>query len=60
MNKVFIVTYNDKKVSSEGYDDVDQAIDFIESRSNNPIKDFGLKWIDSKNNVYKIYEINIK
>jgi hypothetical protein len=59
MNKVYIVTFNGQ-VSSEGYDDVDKAIDFVESRSNDPIKDFGLIWIDSQNNVYRIYEINVK
>jgi hypothetical protein len=59
MNKVYIVTFNGQ-VSSEGYDDVEKAIDFIESRSNDPEKDFGLIWIDSQNNVYRIYEINVK
>lgn len=59
MNKVYIITFN-YSVSSEGYDDVEKAIAFVESRSNNPVKDFGLIWIDSQNNVYKIYEINVK
>lgn len=59
MNKVYIVTFNGQ-VSSEGYDDVDKAIDFIESRTNEPAKDFGLIWIDSQNNIYRIYEINVK
>lgn len=61
MKSVFIVIYN-YKVSNEGYDTVDKAINFIESRTYNPIqnKDRGWLWTDSKGGEYRIKEITIK
>ena len=60
MKSVFIVLYNGS-VSSEGYDAVEKAIKFIESRTGNPNPDlFKWIWLDEDNNIYQIKEISIR
>lgn len=61
MNKVYVVLYNEK-ISSEGYNTIDKAVNFIEQRFGEPIQDIskGWLWIDKDGNEYKIKEINIR
>lgn len=61
MNKVYVVLYNGN-VSSDGYSTEEKAIEFIETRTGNPEKIYGLGWIwiDDENNEYKIREVNIR
>ena len=57
---VYIVTYNER-VSTEGYDDIDKAIGFIQGRSN--IGSFEavspMHYTNGKDN-YKIHEIQVR
>ena len=60
MKSVFIVLYNGS-VSSEGYDTVEKAIKFIESRTGKPKPDlFKWIWLDENNNIYQIKEISVR
>ena len=59
MSIVYVVLYNGQ-VSSEGYKDVVDAIEFIETRSSNPVKDEGWLWVDDKGNRYQIKDIVVR
>lgn len=63
---IYVVTVqsfdtNKKRISSEGYTKRDDAVKFIESRSD--YKEFGFKFNDfryiAKHNIYEICAINI-
>ena len=61
MKHIYIVLFNDN-VSTEGYEEVEDAISFIESRNYKPsiVKNQGWIWTDKKGNEYKIKEIRLK
>ena len=64
MKYIYIVavqpnSYIWEKVSQEGYDTLQKAQAFIESRSDNPIKFDDFKY-QGTTNTYRIYEINVK
>lgn len=61
MKYVYVVLCNNN-VSTEGYEEVEDAISFIESRSYEPfiVKNQGWTWTDKKGNEYKIKEIRIR
>ena len=61
MKSVFIVLYSGL-VSSEGYETVEKAIEFIEGRAGKPQKISNTSswtYIDKWSNVYEIKKINI-
>lgn len=58
MTKIYIVLYNDNP-SSEGYKNVDDAISFIENRSDKPKHKSGWVWRNEMDDSYKIKEIKI-
>ena len=61
---VFIVEYKPKNyssaISSEGYDSIDKAKAFVESRSYNPLLLTGNTYIDYEGNLYIIHEIDVR
>lgn len=59
--EVYIIQYNGKSVSKDGYFTLEKAIEFIENRSYNSISvDNTLNYLDSQGNRYKILPITIK
>lgn len=64
MKYIYVVTaqpivYVWEKISQEGYDSLEKAQKFIQSRSDNPIK-FTDFLYQGTTNVYRIYEISVK
>lgn len=64
MNYIYIVTmqpivYTWEKVSQEGYNTLAKAQEFIEGRSDCPVKFDDFRY-QGTTNVYRIYEINVK
>ena len=60
---IYIVSVNTRghgvKLSQEGYTTIDDAIKFIESRSDKPVKDrYTLSW-RSPENVYQLHIIKV-
>lgn len=53
------IVYIWEKVSQEGYDSLKKAQNFVESRSDNPVKSTEFLY-QGTTNVYRIYEISIK
>jgi len=60
LTEVYIIQYNDKSISKEGYLTLEDAIKFINTRSYNPKPLRFLLYIDDQGNKYKILPINIK
>lgn len=58
MKKVYAVVYNGSAVSQEAYNNVEDAIKFIESRT--VAKELGWSWMDQNGNTYQIYELTVK
>lgn len=59
MWEIYIVLYNGH-VSSEGYEDIGDAIEFVETRSSNPKVQEGWLWLDDEGNKYQIKGITVK
>lgn len=60
LTEVYIIEYNDKSISKEGYLALEDAIKFINTRSYNPKQVRVLLYVDNQGNEYKILPINIK
>lgn len=60
LTEVYIIQYNDKSISKDGYLTLEDAIKFINTRSYNPQPVRVLMYIDDQGNEYKILPINIK
>lgn len=56
-NKVYVVIFNDR-VSTEGYRNIDDAIQYCEDRAERQVE-FGWKFKDNRGNTYTIREIKI-
>jgi len=60
LTEVYIIQYNGKSISKEGYLTLEDAVKFINTRSYNPKQVRVLLYVDDQGNEYKILPINIK
>jgi len=60
MKHIYIIIYNEVTISSEGYDSLEKAEKFIETRNYSPAKIDIWLYEDTIGNTYKIKEISVK